>query len=116
MTTLYGIKNCDTVRKARRWLDQSSVEHNFHDFRQDGVNQKNIQNWLEALGAEALINKRSTTWKALSDADKTKLSDNKALIDLIRANPTLIKRPLLDHNDEYHVGFKAELYQTIFSI
>jgi len=113
VTTLYGIKNCDTVKKARSWLDQQPVEHKFHDFRIDGLTAPQVKGWIKALGLEVLINKRSTTWKGLDDDARASLDEDSA-VDLILANPTLIKRPLLEHNGECHVGFKAAHYQTLF--
>lgn len=116
MTTLFGIKNCDTVKKARRWLESQSIEYQFHDLRLDGINAEQISQWIEVLGVETLINKRSTTWKALSEAEKQSLTADSA-VGLIIDNPTLIKRPLLDINNqqkELHVGFKETTYQDIF--
>lgn len=114
-TTLYGIKNCDTVKKARAWLDKKNAPYQFHDFRTDGLTIKQVKAWIDALGLEVIVNKRSTTWKALSDADKDDAINNvsKAAV-IICDNPTLIKRPLLIHKDIIQVGFKEALYQTIF--
>ena len=112
-TTLYGIKNCDTVQKALKWLHSNGHEHCFHDFRVDGLEAAQLQQWLDVLGWEGLINKRSTTWKQLSDAEKSALND-KSILDLILHSPTLIKRPLLDLNGSISVGFKAADYQTKF--
>lgn len=114
MTTLYGISNCDSVKKARRWLDAQGINYRFHDFRADGLTAAQIGDWLSELGAETLVNKRSTTWKALSDAQKAALSERSAT-QLILDNPTLIKRPLLDTGGERIVGFKAEIYATLFA-
>lgn len=113
MTTLYGIKNCDTVKKARRWLDEHNIDYRFHDFRADGITPEQVQTWLDELGWETLINKRSTTWKSLPDEVKTRL-DASSAADLVVENPTLIKRPLLAHAEQYSVGFKADTYATIF--
>ena len=114
MITLYGIPNCDTVKKARTWLDQNNVEHQFHDFRKDGVNAAQVQQWIADLGVDTLINKRSTSWKALTDEQKSGLNDTTAL-ELILESPTLIKRPLLDKDGELQVGFKAATYETTFA-
>ena len=107
MLTLYGIKNCDTVKKARRWLEDHGIEYQFHDFRQDGLDKKQLTNWVETLGWEAIVNKRSTTWRNLSDKDKA-LSTNPQAITLLLANPTLIKRPIVQKNKMLLVGFKEE--------
>lgn len=114
MITLYGIPNCDTVKKARTWLDQNKVDHQFHDFRKDGVDATRVKQWIAELGVDTLINKRSTSWKALSDEQKNGLSDTTAL-ELILESPTLIKRPLLDKDGELQVGFKAAVYEATFS-
>lgn len=113
MATLYGIKNCDTVKKARRWLDDNNVDYHFHDFRADGLEKTQIQGWIAELGWETLVNKRSTTWKALDDSVKTTLND-KTIIDVIADAPTLIKRPLLDTGNKRHVGFKTADYEQLF--
>ena len=114
MITLYGIPNCDTVKKARTWLDQNNVVHQFHDFRKDGVDAAQVKQWIADLGVDTLINKRSTSWKALSDEQKSGLNDSTAL-ELILKSPTLIKRPLLDKDGELQVGFKAATYETTFA-
>ncbi len=114
MITLYGINNCDTVKKARRWLEQQSIDFCFHDFRKDGLEAEQLRNWLAELGWETLINKRSTSWKALDDASKAELNNDTA-VDLILQTPTLIKRPLLDTGDQRHLGFKAADYQQLFN-
>ena len=109
MITLYGIKNCDTVKKARRWLDDQSLSYQFHDFRQDGLDSVALSQWVEQLGWETLLNRRSTSWRQLDDADKTDLDATRA-IALMLANPTLIKRPVLQHADQLLVGFNAANY------
>ena len=113
MITLFGIKNCDSVKKARKWLDTQSISYQFHDFRSDGINPTSIQLWLDAIGKDALINKRSTTWKSLSDTEKQYTDDN-SIITLISQQPTLIKRPLLDTGNGIYVGFKADHYSALF--
>ncbi len=113
--TLFGIKNCDTVKKAQKWLNNLNIEYAFHDFRSDGITSDQVQRWLTALGAETLVNKRSTTWKTLRAAQQEQvINDIPKAIDIICANPTLIKRPLLEYKTNYHVGFKEIQYQTIF--
>lgn len=114
MTTLYGIPNCDTVKKARTWLEQQNIEYRFHDFRKDGLDEEQVQQWLESLGWETLVNKRSTSWKAL-DEEQRKSMDSAAAKAAILESPTLIKRPLLDTGKSLNVGFKAEQYQQLFA-
>ena len=114
MITLYGIKNCDSVKKARRWLEQHEIEYRFHDFREDGLSPEDVSAWLKELGWETLLNRRSTSWKALSSEARENMNEDTALA-AIMAQPTLIKRPLLDTGHERHTGFKTENYQDIFS-
>ncbi len=114
MITLYGIKNCDTVKKARRWLDQHGVEYAFHDFRVDGLDRETVRAWLAELGWETLVNRRSTSWKALDQATRDHMDEASALA-AIMAQPTLIKRPLLDIGHERHVGFSAATYARILN-
>ncbi|MCL2914135.1 ArsC family reductase [Shewanella corallii] len=112
--TLYGIKNCDTVKKARKWLEAN--EHNvpFHDFREQGLDETDLTAWVKSLGWEAVLNKRSTSFRALDDADKQNIDEAKA-IQLMLANPTLIKRPVLATNGKVMVGFKDADYQAWFA-
>lgn len=112
MLTLYGIKNCDTVKKARRWLEDHGIEYQFHDFRQDGLDKKQLSGWVEQLGWEAILNKRSTTWRNLSDKEKA-ISTNQQAIKLLLSNPTLIKRPVVEKNKTVFVGFKEAEFQNI---
>jgi arsenate reductase len=114
MTTLYGISNCDSVRKARIWLSSHDVDYQFHDFRQDGLSLKQLKTLANAVGWETLLNRRSQTWRKLADKDKTNLTEASAL-KLMQAEPTLIKRPVLEVNKRVHVGFTAADYQQLFS-
>ncbi|MDP5291004.1 ArsC family reductase [Oceanimonas sp. CHS3-5] len=112
--TLYGIKNCDTVKKARKWLEQAGVDYRFVDHRADGLDPEQLAHWLEVLGWEQLLNKRGTTWRALSDDDKASLGPDTAAA-LLLAHPAMIKRPLLNLDGELHLGFKPELYASLFN-
>ena len=114
MITLYGIKNCDTVKKACNWLDLHGVEYRFHDFRADGLERETVQRWLDELGWENLVNRRSSSWKALDAATRENMDEQSALA-AIMAQATLIKRPLLDTGRERFTGFSAASYQKIFS-
>ena len=114
VATLYGIKNCDSVKKARRWLEQHAADYRFHDFREHGLDKSAVSAWIDQLGWETVVNKRSTTWKQLSDAQRQQM-DAKSAIACILENPTLVKRPLLDLNGAYHVGFNADHYSTLFT-
>ncbi len=102
---VFGIKNCDTVKKARRWLDAHEVAYQFHDFRQDGLDKKTIEHWLQSVEWETLLNKRGTTWRKLDDPRKDSL-DQATAVALMLENPTLIKRPVVETENGCMVGFK----------
>ncbi len=108
--TIYGIKTCDTVRKARAWLDAAGVAHRFIDFRVEGLDPKLLAHWREALGWQALLNRASTSFKTLPESEKAGLDADRATA-LMLANPTLIKRPVLDVDGALSVGFKPERYR-----
>jgi arsenate reductase (glutaredoxin) len=111
--TIYGIKNCDTMKKARAWLDAHGIGYVFHDYKTAGADRALLQGWCRQLGWEALLNRAGTTFRALPDADKTALDENKA-IALMAANPSMIKRPVLVTGGEIVAGFKPERYQALF--
>ena len=114
MTTLYGIKNCDTVKKARQWLVERNIDFKFHDVRTNGLELSQINRWIEKSDWETVLNRRGTTWRKLDQCiqeDTTK--DNVAV--LLLANPTMIKRPILDHDGRINIGFKPDFYESIFS-
>ncbi len=114
MTVLYGISNCDTVRKARGWLDQHAVDYHFHDLRRDGLTNAHLQRWLTAVPDwETLVNRRSTTWKQLDESTRRQLNEH-TVGDILLAHPTLIKRPLVEHAGTLMVGFKEAEYQSFF--
>ncbi len=110
---LYGIKNCDTVKKARRWCEANGVAITFHDFRVDGLNEAVIKHWLRSVSWEDLLNKRGTTWRKLDDPRKEQL-DQETAIELMLENPTLIKRPVLSNDSTCMVGFKEADYTAYF--
>ncbi|MDP3877270.1 MAG: ArsC family reductase [Methylobacter sp.] len=107
MTTLYGIKNCDTVKKARNWLDQHGIAYSFHDFRADGITPELLQHFAAHLDWNKLLNRSSTSWRQLSAEQQSDLTQEKAL-QLMLATPTLIKRPVLDVGDKLILGFSAK--------
>jgi Spx/MgsR family transcriptional regulator len=109
---LYGIKNCDSVKKARQWLKKQKIEYEFHDFRLDGLDKRMLKDFLKNVDWETLLNKRGTTWRKLPDEQKEHLSKTKA-IELMLKYPTIIKRPVLDVKETYHIGFKNEQYEAI---
>jgi len=111
--TMYGIKNCDTIKKARTWLDDKGVAYAFHDYKAVGIDAATLERWAGELGWEVLLNKAGTTFKKLPDADKADLTQEKA-IALMVANPSMIKRPVLDVGDRRIVGFKPDVYAAAF--
>lgn len=113
MLTVYGIKNCDTVKKACSWLTKNSIEYQFHDFRKDGLTQAKVQNWVKSVDWETLLNRRGTTWRKLSEPEKTSITKTSA-IKLMTAQPTLIKRPVIENGKHVTVGFSADSYTELF--
>jgi arsenate reductase len=112
--TLYGIPNCDTVKKARTWLDANGIAYTFHDFKKSGINSGLIQTWLRDVAWDVLVNRKGTTWRALSDDRKATISDAKSATALMIESPSIIKRPVLVTAGTSHVGFSDDLYQQIF--
>lgn len=114
--TMYGIKNCDTIKKAKNYLDEQQVAYQFHDYRTDGINREMLEQFVNQLGYEALLNTRGTTWRKLSDAEKASaLSDRGQAIELMLAQPSIIKRPLLVSGNRMLLGFKPENYSQFLS-
>lgn len=108
--TIYGIKNCDTMKKARAWLDAHGVAYAFHDYKTEGVTKAALEAWAKQVGWEVLLNRAGTTFRALPDKDKEGLSEKKA-ITLMMTQPSMIKRPVLVHGSKILVGFKSEAYE-----
>ena len=113
MVTIYGIPNCDTMKKARVWLDQHGVEHVFHDYRKAGVDRAWLEGWVAEHGWETILNRSGSTFRALPDAAKADLNAAKA-VELMLAQPGMIKRPVLDLGDRRIVGFKPAVYEAVF--
>ena len=114
MTTLYGIRNCDTMRKARRWLDTHDVDYVFHDVRSDGLDRATLQTWVATLGWEQLLNRRGATWRKLPEAVRDGMDEQCALRVMLE-QPAIIKRPLLDLGGERRLGFSPASYQELFA-
>ena len=113
-TTIYGIKNCDTMKKARAWLDGHGIAYDFHDYKTAGIDRARLKGWAAKLGWETLLNRAGTTFKKLPDKDKAGLTEKKA-VALMEAQPSMIKRPVLDlGGGKLLVGFKPELYEKAF--
>ena len=111
--TLYGIKNCDTVKKARKWFEQQNIEYVFHDFRVDGIDLDWVTNTAKRIPWDQMLNKRGTTYRQLDDATKASI-DEASAIQLMSEQPTLIKRPVVLTDDVALVGFKADQYAELF--
>ncbi len=110
--TLFGIRNCDTIKKARTWLEAAGVEYRFHDYKVAGVDEAALGGWVERLGWEALLNRSGTTFRKLADAEKADLDRNRA-VALMIAQPSMIRRPVLDRDGELLVGFDAARYVAL---
>ena len=123
--TVFGIPNCDTVKKARGWLQEQNVEFIFHDFKKNGLTRSTVENWLNHVDLNLLINRKGTTWRALTDEQKASCDNREAAISMMMASASIIKRPVLqiaatNNNDEITstqqvvIGFSAQLYQPLF--
>ncbi|WP_336368053.1 ArsC family reductase [Marinobacter sp. C2H3] len=108
---LYGIKNCDTVKKARKWLDENGIAYEFHDFKKDGLPEGTLTGWEQALGWETLVNRRGTTWRKLPEEVRDNMTADTAHTVMLD-NPSIIKRPVVEHNDTVFVGFSADDWET----
>ncbi len=111
--TIHGIKACDTMKKARAWLDANGVAYAFHDYKNAGIDRGTLENWAAKVGWEVLLNRAGTTFKKLAEADKLGLDAAKA-VDLMLAQPSMIKRPVAVAGDQVIVGFKPEVYGRAF--
>jgi Spx/MgsR family transcriptional regulator len=109
MTTIYGIKNCDTMKKARTWLDTHGIEYDFHDYKSAGIDKPRLERWIKLAGWESLLNRSGTTFRKLDEKAKTGLDEKKA-VALMLAQPSMIKRPVLERDGKILVGFKPEDY------
>lgn len=114
--TMYGIKNCDTIKKARRWLEDQGVAYHFHDYRADGLDEQQLRGFVALLGWEPLLNTRGTTWRKLDETQRNACDNADAAIALMLAQPAIIKRPLLDNgNGRALLGFNADAYQQFIA-
>ena len=109
--TIHGIKACDTMKKARAWLEAKGVDHAFHDYKAAGISPQTLKGWADQVGWEVLLNRAGTTFRALPDADKADLDEARA-IALMAAQPSMIKRPVLDLDGRLVVGFNPEIYEV----
>ena len=113
MVTIYGIKNCDTMKKAMRWLEENGVEYRFHDYRKDGLDGKQLKAWEKELGWETLLNRRGQLWRKLPEATRDSI-DRASALRVMEENPGIIKRPLLDLGEQRVVGFSPDTYAELF--
>jgi len=111
--TIYGIKNCDTMKKARVWLDEHGVDYTFHDYKAEGIDKATLERWAKDVSWEILLNRAGTTFRKLSDAQREGVTEKKA-IALMLEQPSMIKRPVLDVGGKLIVGFKPEVYAKLF--
>lgn len=115
MTTLYGIRNCDTVKKARAWLDARAIAYDFHDYKLAGIDEARLRGWVGELGWEKLLNRAGTTFRKLPEVDKQAIDTDKA-VALMLAQPSMIKRPLLDLGDRRLAGFNEAAWHEAFGV
>jgi arsenate reductase len=113
---LYGIPNCDTVRKARAWLADKNIDYRFHDFKKAGVSRELVTGWLARLPWESLVNTRGTTWRALAQDQRDAVVDADSAIALMLASPSVIRRPVLATADACHVGYSPQQYAQLFDV
>ncbi len=112
MITIYGIPNCDSIKKARKWLKENKLDYSFHDYKKHGVPETELKAWVKKLGWEVLLNKRGTTWRKLDDTVKDSV-DETAAIQIMLDNPSIIKRPVLVSNKTLLVGFNSDEYSQL---
>ncbi|MDQ6969660.1 MAG: ArsC family reductase [Mariprofundus sp.] len=114
MITMYGIPNCDSIKKARRWLNQHDINYHFHNYKTDGITTAQLTQWVNQTGWECLLNKRGTTWRKLDDGQKSDIDADKA-ITLMCAHSSMIKRPVLIIDQHIEVGFSESRYSTLLT-
>ncbi|MDN5988307.1 MAG: ArsC family reductase [Hafniaceae bacterium] len=107
---LYGIKNCDTIKKAKKWLEEQQVAYQFHDYRADGLDAELLRTFIDQLGWESLLNTRGTTWRKLDESVRQSINNADSAAELMLAQPAIIKRPLLAHNHRMLLGFNPDQY------
>lgn len=112
--TLYGIKNCDTMKKARTWLDEQGIDYAFHDYKSSGIDRGSVERWCDAAGWETVLNRAGTTFRKLPEAEKGNIGRDRA-IALMLEQPSMIKRPVLETEGRVLVGFKPDLYDNFFA-
>ena len=114
MTTVYGIKNCDTIKKTLKWLNNEQIEYGFHDYKKEGIDSKTLQRWCAKVDWEELVNRRGTTWRKLPESKRDGLNQTKA-IQLMIDNPSLIKRPVIENGKQVIVGFNESTLSELLT-
>ncbi|HEV7321919.1 MAG TPA: ArsC family reductase [Ensifer sp.] len=112
--TIFGIKNCDTMKKARTWLDGRGIAYRFHDYKAEGIDRAHLERWCNEAGWETVLNRSGTTFRKLDDADRQDLDQEKA-IALMLSQPSMIKRPVLEADGNLLIGFKPDLYEALLA-
>jgi arsenate reductase (glutaredoxin) len=113
--TIYGIRNCDTMKKARDWLDRHGISYRFHDYKTEGIDRAHLEAWSSEAGWDVVLNRTGTTFRALPDDQRASLTEEKA-IDLMLAQPSMIKRPVLETDGKLSIGFRPDDYASLFSV
>lgn len=111
--TLYGIPNCDTVKKARTWLESRQIDYAFHDFKKQGINEADLRRWLEHVPLDTLLNRKGTTWRKLSETDKARAGQTDGALALMCEHTSLIKRPVFERGNTVHAGFSVDAYAAL---
>ncbi len=111
---LYGIPNCSTVRKARQWLDERGIGYEFHDFKKEGVPANLMKTLMKLHGWEALVNRNGPTWRKLSEERRAQVCNATSALAVMQENPSVIKRPIIDHDGQYQIGFSEDNYAAFF--
>ena len=112
---IYGIPNCDTVKKARNWLEANGHDYTFHDYKKEGADPDKLEQWITAHGVDTVVNKRGTTYRKLSDAEKADAADSHKAVALLVQHPSMIKRPVIEHLAASVVGFKEDTWSALLS-
>ena len=114
MFQMYGIPNCDTIKKARKWLTENGIDYEFHNYKKSGVPEDKLKSWVKTIGWEILLNRRGTTWRKLDDSVKENI-DEASAIQVMIENPSAIKRPALEIDDQLLIGFSEDTYKEAFN-
>lgn len=115
MIVMYGLSNCDVVRKAMAWMRKNNIEFKFYDLRKDGIPADDLKNWIEKRGLEAVVNKKSTTWRELDPAEQSSFATRTGAIQLISEYPAIIKRPVIEHNNRVLIGFDEKEFKELIN-